>query len=136
MQLQPFRALKKLFAVATLTLVVGSAALAGGAGVASAEETCVSPTFGTTVCTESFVLDVQTYSVEVESIQSCQKGKSTRPAQQQVITLDTHEVTEYQIVTQTFAFGNLASVEYTREFVDVLTSSETISVGKCGKVKS
>ena len=45
-------------------------------------------------------------------------------------------MTEYQIVTQTFAFGNLANVEYTREFVDVLTGSETISVGKCGKVKS
>jgi hypothetical protein len=79
---------------------------------------------------------VQTYSVEMEGIQSCQKGKSTPPAQQQVITLDTHQVTEYQIVTQTFAFGNLASVDYAREFVDVLTGSETISVGKCGKVKS
>ena len=64
MQLQPLRALKSFFAVATLALVVGGAALAGGTGVASAEETCVDTAFGTTVCTESFVLDVQTYSVE------------------------------------------------------------------------
>jgi hypothetical protein len=37
MQLQPLRVLKKFFAVATLALVVGGAALTGGTGVASAE---------------------------------------------------------------------------------------------------
>jgi hypothetical protein len=138
MKRQSFRAVKHVFVMFALALAVGSAAFAGAPGITRAEESCVATTFGTMVCTESFVVDIQTYTVEAAGVQSCQKGngKSPQPAEQVITTLDTHEVTEYEIVTKTFVIGTLASVDYARDTVDALASSETISAGKCRRVKS